>query len=138
MKRRAAIDVSKLPEFAFGQRAITWWGVMGFLAIESTMLVICFVSYFYLRTRVTDWPPPPTELPNLFIPTINLAVMLISIVPMYLVNRAAKRLEKRKVLIWTIVCDAIGLSGVRGELQSDIVNQRQDQHNRVLGITDDG
>jgi heme/copper-type cytochrome/quinol oxidase subunit 3 len=109
MKRRAAIDVSRLPEFAFGQRAITWWGVMGFLAIESTMLVICFVSYFYLRTRVTDWPPPPTELPDLFIPTINLAVMLISVVPMYLVNRAAKRLDKRKVLIWTIVCDAIGL-----------------------------
>jgi heme/copper-type cytochrome/quinol oxidase subunit 3 len=109
MKRRAVIDVSKLPEFAFGQRAITWWGVMGFLAIESTMLVICFVSYFYLCTRVTDWPPPPTELPNLFIPTINLAVMLISIVPMYLVNRAAKRLEKRKVLIWTIVCVIVGL-----------------------------
>jgi heme/copper-type cytochrome/quinol oxidase subunit 3 len=109
MKRRSAIDVSRLPEFAFGQRAITWWGVMGFLAIESTMLVICFVSYFYLRTRVTDWPPPPTELPDLFIPTINLAVLLISVVPMYLVNRAAKRLDKRKVLIWTIVCVIIGL-----------------------------
>jgi cytochrome c oxidase subunit 3 len=109
MKRRNAIDVSKLPRFAFGQRAITWWGVMGFLAIEGTMLVICFVSYFYLRTRVTDWPPPPTELPDLFIPTINLAVLLISVVPMYLVNRAAKRLDKRKVLIWTIVCDVAGI-----------------------------
>jgi cytochrome c oxidase subunit 3 len=109
MKRRPAIDVSRLPEFAFGQRAITWWGVMGFLAIEGTMLVICFVSYFYLRTRVTDWPPPPTELPDLFIPTINLAVLLISVVPMYLVSRAAKRLDKRRVLIWTIVCDVIGI-----------------------------
>jgi heme/copper-type cytochrome/quinol oxidase subunit 3 len=112
MKRRNAIDVSKLPRFAFGPRAITWWGVMGFLAIEGTMLVICFVSYFYLRTRVTDWPPPPTELPDLFIPTINLAVLLISVVPMYFVNRAAKRLDKRKVLIWTIVCIINGLAFV--------------------------
>lgn len=109
MKGRRAIDVSRLPRFAFGQRAITWWGVMGFLAIESTMLVLCFISYFYLRTRVTDWPPPPTELPDLFIPTINLIVLLTSIVPMYLVDRAAKRLDKRKLLIWMIVCDGIGI-----------------------------
>lgn len=109
MKGRRAIDVSRLPDFAFGQRAITWWGVMGFLAIEGTMLVICFVSYFYLRTRVVDWPPPPTELPDLLIPTLNLIVLLLSVVPMYLVNRAARRLDARRLLLWTIACDIIGL-----------------------------
>jgi heme/copper-type cytochrome/quinol oxidase subunit 3 len=106
---RAAVDVSRLPNFAFGNRALTWWGVMGFLAIEGTMLVICFVSYFYLRTRVIEWPPPPVELPDLLAPTINLIVLLLSIIPMYLVSRAAKRLDKRKLLIWTIVCDVMGL-----------------------------
>ena len=108
-KRRADVDVSGLPEFAFGQRAITWWGVLGFLAIEGTMLVICFISYFYLRTRVAYWPPPPVNLPDLFIPTVNLAVLLLSVVPMYLVNRAAKRLETRELIFWTIVCVAFGL-----------------------------
>src|SRR5215210_6109789 len=98
-KGKAIIDVSRLPEFTFGQRGLMWWGVVGFLAIETTMLVICFVSYFYLRDRVTDWPPPPVELPDLLAPTINLAVLLISVVPMYLLERAAKRLDKRRVLI---------------------------------------
>ena len=108
-KSRAAIDVSGLPEFAFGSRTLTWWGVMGFLAIEGTMLVICFVSYFYLRTRVLEWPPAPVKAPVLFWPTINLVVLLLSIVPMHLVSRAAKHLDKRKVIIWTIVCDVVGL-----------------------------
>src|SRR3954466_14742667 len=102
MKKRAAIDVSGLPEFAFGNRALTWWGVMGFLAIEGTMLVICFVSYFYLRTRVLEWPPAPVKRPDLFYATLNLIVLLLSVVPMYLVARAAKQLDKRRTLIWTI------------------------------------
>lgn len=108
-KERAVIDVSRLPQFAFGNRGLMWWGVVGFLAIETTMLVICFVSYFYLRDRVTDWPPPPTALPDLLVPTINLFVLLISVVPMYLVDRAAKRLDKRKTLIWMIVSILIGI-----------------------------
>jgi heme/copper-type cytochrome/quinol oxidase subunit 3 len=86
-----------------------WWGVVGFLAIETTMLVICFVSYFYLRTRVVDWPPPPTELPDTFFPTLNLFVLLLSVVPMHLLCRAAKRLETFKVLIWLIACDVVGI-----------------------------
>ena len=109
-KRKATIDVSGLPEFAFGHRGLMWWGVVGFLAIETTMLVICFVSYFYLRDRVTDWPPPPVALPDLLIPTINLVVMLLSVVPMYLVDRAAKQLDKRKVLLWMLVTIGFGLA----------------------------
>jgi cytochrome c oxidase subunit III len=109
-KGKNTLDVSRLPEFAFGNRGLMWWGVIGFLAIEGTMLVICFVSYFYLRDRVTDWPPPPTKLPDLLVPTINLAVMLLSLVPMHLTSRAAKKLEKRKVLFWLLVSDAVGVA----------------------------
>lgn len=111
-KNRAAIDVRDLPDFAFGPRALTWWGVMGFLAVEGTMLVLCFVSYFYLRTRVLEWPPAPVKQPALFIPTINLIVLLASVVPMYLLGRAAKRLEKHKLILWTIVCDLFGIAFV--------------------------
>ncbi|HEY0406831.1 MAG TPA: cytochrome c oxidase subunit 3 [Pyrinomonadaceae bacterium] len=110
MKGRAAIDVSSLPEFAFGARGLMWWGVVGFLAIEATMLVICFVSYFYLRTRVIDWPPPPTELPDLLLPTISLGVILLSVVPIHLSCRAAKRLDKRGLLLWLVVATIFGIA----------------------------
>lgn len=109
-KGKAAIDVSHLPEFAFGHRTITWWGVVGFLAIETTMLVICFVTYFYLRDRATDWPPPPTELPDLLVPTVNLALMLVSVATMHMVDRAAKKLDERKVFTWLTTTLVIGIT----------------------------
>lgn len=110
MRERVAIDVSRLQGFAFGHRAVTWWGVWGFLAIEGTMLALCFVTYFYLRDRVTDWPPPPTALPDLFVPTINLVIILLSAVPMYLLSKAARRLDVRAVIGWHVVCDVIGVA----------------------------
>jgi cytochrome c oxidase subunit 1/cytochrome c oxidase subunit I+III len=110
MKRRMDLDVSGLPGFAFGSRAVTWWAVVGFLAIEGTMLALCFVTYFYLSDHATDWPPPPTELPDIFIPTINLFVILASAIPMYLVDRAAKRLSVQGVIIGLVVCDIIGIA----------------------------
>ena len=112
MKREkgTVLDVSKLPEFAFGNRGLMWWGVVGFLAIETTMLVICFVSYFYLRDHATDWPPPPTPLPDLLVPTIGLALLLLSVIPVHLSARAAKRLDVRKTFLWLVVTDIVGLA----------------------------
>jgi heme/copper-type cytochrome/quinol oxidase subunit 3 len=109
MRERAAIDVSRLPTFAFGSRAVTWWSVWGFLIVEGTMLALCFVTYFYLLDRVTDWPPPPIALPDLAVPTINLFIILLSALPMYLLSRAAKRLDVRAVIFWLVVCDAVGV-----------------------------
>jgi heme/copper-type cytochrome/quinol oxidase subunit 3 len=110
MKERVVIDASRLPTFAFGSRAVTWWAVWGFLVIEATMLALCFVTYFYLRDRVTDWPPPPTPLPDLLIPTINLFVILASALPMYFLEKAAKRLDAPSVIFWHIVCDLVGIA----------------------------
>ena len=76
------------------------------------MLALCFVTYFYLRDRATDWPPPPTQLPDLFVPTVNLLVMLASVVPMYFVERAAKRLDVRAVKIRQVVTDLFGIAFV--------------------------
>lgn len=110
MKKGTDIDVSDLPGFAFGSRAVTWWSVMGFLVIEGTILSLCFITYFYLRDRVTDWPPPPTPLPSLLVPTVNLVIILASLLPMYLLDKAARRLDVRTVLGLMVVCDLMGIA----------------------------
>jgi cytochrome c oxidase subunit 3 len=100
---RPVIDVSDLPTYVFGHRPLTFWATLSMLVMEGTMFVVLLVSYFFLRSRVPDWPPGPTSPPDLLWGTINTAVILASCVPNYLAERAAQRLDLRRVRLWMIV-----------------------------------
>jgi cytochrome c oxidase subunit III len=97
------IDVSQLPTYAFGHRALTWWATWSMLMMEGTMLMILLVSYFFLRTSIPDWPPGRTLPPNLFWGTLNTAIILVSFIPNYLTKRAAENLDLKKVQLWLFV-----------------------------------
>jgi heme/copper-type cytochrome/quinol oxidase subunit 3 len=97
------IDVSQLPTYAFGHRALTWWATWSMLLMEGTMLMILVISYFFLRTSIPDWPPGRIQPPNLFWGTLNTLVILVSIVPNQLTKRAAESLDLKKVRLWLIV-----------------------------------
>ena len=86
MKKRATLDVSELPLEVYGSRAPLWWGNLLLIVIEATMFALTLASYFYLRKNFAQWPPTPTPLPDLLLPTINLLVMLVSLVPVIRVH----------------------------------------------------
>lgn len=106
---RAVADVSVLPRTVFGHRALMWWGTLGFIVIEGTTLFICAVSYLYLRRNFATWPPEHVSRPDLLIPTIQVCLMLASIVPMTLADRASRRMDLRGVRIWFLVCSVLAL-----------------------------
>lgn len=54
---RRALDVSRLPSFAFGHRDPMWWGIIALLAIEGMGFVFLYVAYFYIRGNQHVWPP---------------------------------------------------------------------------------
>ena len=87
---RRALDVSALPDYAFGNAGLVWWGTVGFMIIEGSMFVIGLVVYFYLRIQVRDWPPSLPN-PDLGYGTANLALVLVSLVPAYLAKIAAEK-----------------------------------------------
>jgi len=91
------VDVSGLPSVVFGQRALLWWGTLGFALIEGFSLVLTIASYLYLRQNEFDWPPGRTPNPDLLIPTVNTVLLLAMIVPMHAVDRAAKAFDGRGV-----------------------------------------
>ena len=104
MKRlRPSIDVSELPTVTFGPRSLMWWGTLGFATIEGWTVILLLGSYLYLRQNFGAWPPLRTPHPSLLIPTINLALMLISIVPTYITARAAQRLDEPAVKRWLLI-----------------------------------
>jgi len=109
MKRvRSVINVSGLPSEVYGSEGLTWWGAMGGEIIEGFVLVLAIFAYFYLRADSPDWPPLHTPLPSLGIPTINLVLMLASIIPAALVYRAAKAQDRTACLIWLSIHFLIG------------------------------
>jgi cytochrome c oxidase subunit 3 len=129
MKSSATLDVSHLPSVAFGSRDPLWWGVIGLIVIEATILGIGIVSYLYLRTLAPVWPPPPTALPDLLLPTVNTLLLLVSVAPMYWVDRAARRKERRGVQIGLVLCVVLGLgfSVLRG-FEFRAVHTQWDSH----------
>jgi heme/copper-type cytochrome/quinol oxidase subunit 3 len=103
---RRAFTLEALPDVVFGSRNMVWWGTLGFIVIEAYGLLICVAAYFYLRQNYYAWPPYRIAEPKLILPNIQLAVMLLSLVPAYLMDRAAKRFDGGAVRVLLLVCIA--------------------------------
>jgi cytochrome c oxidase subunit 1/cytochrome c oxidase subunit I+III len=113
--RRPELDVSDLPTIVFGHRSLIWWGTAGLMAIEGTMFAIVVASYFFLRTRVTDWPPGVMP-PALIYGIINTVLFTVSVVPNQLAKKTAEKGDRPGTLLWLAVIIAIGIGSlvVRG------------------------
>jgi cytochrome c oxidase subunit 3 len=106
---RTGGDLSTLPTVTFGHRDLMWWGTLGFMVIEGWTLLLIAVMYLYLRQNFNAWPPAGTPDPSLLIPSINLVVMLVSMMPAWIAARAAKRLDVRRARIWLTVLALVSL-----------------------------
>lgn len=100
---RPAGDVSALPTVVFGSRSIMWWAVLGFMVVEGWTLALLMASYLYLRQNYEAWPPHRTPYPNLLIPTINLALMLLSIIPARMAQKESYKLDAHRTRRWLVL-----------------------------------
>jgi len=110
--QRQTIDVSALTDHAFGSRSIMWWSTMAIIAIEGTVFLVAIASYFYLQGNEETWPPPDTQLPGLLWGTVNLGIMLASMIPNAIVKRAAEDMNMRTVRVWMVVADLFAFAFV--------------------------
>ena len=104
---RVSGDVGELPTVTFGHRSLMWWGTLGFMVIEGWTVALLVAAYLYLRQNYETWPPPRTPYPSLLIPTINLTILLLSIIPAKMVERAAKRLDGSAVKRWLVIMSVV-------------------------------
>lgn len=100
---RPVINIANLPNFAFGNRSILWWGTMGLVAIEGTVFAMGIVTYLYLRGRSPEWPPN-LDAPGLFWGTLNTAILLASAWPNHWTKQQTERLDLRKTRVGLLVC----------------------------------
>ncbi len=109
-KARAVATVEALPNEVYGPGNITWWGALGGEVIEGFVIILGIFAYFYLRHDAPTWPPLHTPLPSLRVPTVNLVLMFISIIPAWLASRAAKQEDRYTTLIWLLVQGLFGVA----------------------------
>jgi cytochrome c oxidase subunit 3 len=110
------IDVSKLPIDALDQPSPVWWGNTLMIFIESMTVILLLAAYFYYRKNFDAWPPPKIDVsppiyntnPKLLLGTIQLVLLVLSVVPMYLTDQAARRLSRTGTIIGLAVMIVIG------------------------------
>src|SRR5690348_3802716 len=94
---RPVLDVSGLPEVAFGHRNVSWLGNVLYMTIEGVMFALLVATYFYLRTRSIDWPPGGQPGPLLRYGLPSTAVFLLSLLPARWVQKRAPAGDRGKI-----------------------------------------
>lgn len=104
---RVEASAADLPTVTFGQRSLMWWGTLGFMVIEGWTVALLLVSYLYLRQSAGAWPPAPAPSPSLTLPTINLGLMTLSVIPAIFAARAGGRLDEPALKRWLVALSLI-------------------------------
>jgi cytochrome c oxidase subunit 3 len=111
MKTRPVPDRAPHPDRGFSHHAPIWWGNTFVLLVEGAAFAVLVVTYFYVWLNFDTWPPTATLVPDLGISTINLVVLVVSILPMWHVAHLALRRAKPRVLgLWLVVCVLFGFA----------------------------
>jgi cytochrome c oxidase subunit III len=114
------LDVSGLPYSGEDYRSPTWWGNLLMLMIETTMFALAIAGYFYIRMNFGQWPPPQSNrlafihnpVPDLFFPTLNLLILLVSCIPAALADKAARRIDQRRITLLLFICLFFGIASI--------------------------
>jgi cytochrome c oxidase subunit I+III len=113
MSERATVDVSKLPDHAFGSRDPMWWGVMMLMAIEATLMALALGSYFYVRGNYLGaWPPTGVGETARGFATGGLVVLVASGAAIVPVQLATRRYALGTVRKWMIAVTLLSLASL--------------------------
>jgi cytochrome c oxidase subunit 3 len=75
-------------------RSNGWWGIVVFVMGETTLFLMLFASYFYLRLQSTHWPPPHVAKPPVLVPTLLTVALVLTSFGMQRAWHAAQELER--------------------------------------------
>jgi cytochrome c oxidase subunit 3 len=106
--QRIVEDVSALPTYAFGVRMTTWWGTLGFCAIEGMGFALAIATYLYLVHVNPQWPLADSA-PNHWPGTAVLVILLASLWPNLLAERHAREENLAAVRRDLVIMSAVGL-----------------------------
>jgi heme/copper-type cytochrome/quinol oxidase subunit 3 len=105
---RVVEDVSALPTYSFGATMTTWWGTLGFCALEGMGFALAIGAYLYLVQVNPQWPlaeAPPNHWPG----TILTLILLLSIWPNLEAERRAREENLPRVQRYLVIMSVVGV-----------------------------
>jgi len=106
---RVVEDVSALPTYSFGATMTTWWGTLGFCALEGMGFALAIGAYLYLVQVNPQWPladAPPNHWPG----TILTLILLLSIWPNLEAERRAREENLPRVQRYLVIMSVVGVA----------------------------
>jgi cytochrome c oxidase subunit III len=91
------------------QGSTAWLGMACVCATEATLFACLITAYFYLGMRNAHWPPPGIEAPELKVPLLMTAALLLSSVTMAWAERGISHDRPRRLVTGLIATMALGL-----------------------------
>lgn len=104
------IDMSEFSRHVNGHDAPFWWGIIGLILIELSVVAAFTVTALYLFMHNPEWPPAGIPQPPLLIPTASLVIMLASCVTMYLAGKAIEKNRVTGFVVYTFASVLMALS----------------------------
>lgn len=99
MSDHRTVSALDLPDLQNGARSPVWWAMILLVAIEATVFITLFSSYFYLRFRNPEWPPAGIPEPDLMLPIVNTGVLFASSIAVLWASGGAKKGDLKRLKI---------------------------------------
>jgi cytochrome c oxidase subunit III len=98
-----------------------WWAMVLTIATEATLFGTVFGAYYYLRFRVSHWPPPGVALPEVTAPLTISIVLALTSIPMALAVRASREglLARTRWLVGAALVVQAGFFAMQWHLIAD-------------------
>jgi cytochrome c oxidase subunit 3 len=106
MSGRVIGDLSQLPTSGFRSHGLWFWAMLGFLGIEGTGFALACAAYIYLMGGAAQWPLEG-RAPDLFWGTAQTVLLVASLIPNFMLSRAARRRQARTTQALGVVLAAI-------------------------------
>jgi cytochrome c oxidase subunit 3 len=118
-------------------RSNGWWGMVIFVIGETTLFLMLFASYFYLRLQSTHWPPQHVPKPPVLTPSLLTAALVLTSFGMQRAWRAAQELDRGRAWGWLVASGAVQVTYLAWQMHDYVlgVHETPPSHSAYASIT---
>ena len=102
--------MSAVPYTPRSARSNGWWGMVVFVATEVTLFATMIGSYYDLRFKTPQWPPPGVPDPKVALPLVLMGALVATSIPVQLAVRFTRRAYARRAQLALLAAMAVQIA----------------------------